>query len=229
MVDPLPTATLGNSLLFLELPADTLAALAPLATRRFFNRGDAIFQAGAPEIALHVLISGRVRIVGFGEAGDDTEPSIRSPISYLGELSIIDGNPQYVCVEALEPVETISISRSDFLAFLRTNPQTLESLFQALGGRIRHDSETVADLRSRELGGQVARLLLQLADEQGRQVHDGVQVTLSINAETPEAKLGMTRTSFNGMLRRFENQGVIARRGRHIVILDRDSLRGSII
>ena len=126
------SAVLAHSPLLANLPEDALARLGSVARRRSYRRGEVIFHQGDPGDSLHFLIDGRVKVVLDAESGEEAVIAILGPGDCFGELSLIDGEPRSATVETLEAVQTLSLSRADFMAFVRANPQIAERMMICL-------------------------------------------------------------------------------------------------
>jgi CRP/FNR family transcriptional regulator, cyclic AMP receptor protein len=220
---------LSRSPLLGKLPGDSLSSLATVARRRTYRRGEVIFHQGDPGETLHVLQSGRVKIVIDSEAGNEALLNIMGPGECYGELSLIDGGVRSATVEALEQVETIVLQRRDFMELVEQNPRAFTSLLINLAGMARRLSDEVANLASLDLEGRLAQKLIDLAARFGKPVGDGTEIDVPLTQEDLAAMIGATRTSVNKVLGWYEDQGAIQRVGRRIVVRDRERLRRRII
>jgi len=219
---------LAGSTLLRNLPDESLARLTSTARRRTFRRGEVIFHQGDPGDALHFIVAGRVKVVLDAESGGEALIAIVGPGDCFGELALIDGEPRSATVEALEPVQTVSLTRADFFAFLRENPIALERLLASLAGMVRRSNEGVADLVFLDLEGRLVKKLLELADAHGKTVDGAIEIEVPMTQEDLAAMIGATRASVNKVLGWYEDRGAIQRRGRRIAIFDRDRLRRRI-
>lgn len=222
------SAVLAHSPLLANLPEDALNRLGAASRRRTYRRGEVIFHQGDPGDSLHFLIEGRVKVVLDAESGEEAVIAILGPGDCFGELSLIDGEPRSATVETLEAVQTISLSRESFMAFVRANPLTAERMLVALAGMVRRTDESMADLVFLDLEGRLVKKLLELADAHGRNVDGAVEIELPITQEDLAAMIGATRASVNKLLGFYEDHGAVQRRGRRIAILDHDRLRRRI-
>src|SRR6059058_6562242 len=116
-----PTEVFARSPLLANLPPEALARLAGSARRRSYRRGEVIFHQGDPGDALHFITEGRVKVVLDAETGEEAVIAILGPGDCFGELALIDGEPRSATVETLEPVETVTLRRADFLRLMRHN------------------------------------------------------------------------------------------------------------
>ena len=143
-------------------------------------------------------------------------------------MSLIDGEPRSATVETLEAVQTVSLSRGDFMTFIRNSPQPAERMMVALAGMVRKADESMADLVFLDLEGRLVKKLLELADAHGRDVDGAIEIELPMTQEDLAAMIGATRASVNKLLGWYEDRGAIQRRGRRIAIFDKDRLRRRI-
>jgi CRP/FNR family transcriptional regulator/CRP/FNR family cyclic AMP-dependent transcriptional regulator len=221
--------TLAGTPLLRGLPPDALATLTSIARRRTYKRGEVIFHMGDPGDTLFILESGRVKVYSYAESGEETVLAIVGPGSCFGELALIDGEPRSATVEALEPVEAVSIGRTPFQGLLQDHPQTGQFLLRVLAAKIRYLTGVVSDLAFLDLEGRLAKKLLELADEYGKPQADGVLIDIVLPQDVLAHMVGATRASVNKLIGWYEDRGMIARRGRRIAVLQPDRLRSRIV
>jgi CRP/FNR family transcriptional regulator, cyclic AMP receptor protein len=204
-----------------------LSQLTRSLRRRTFQRGEVIFHQGDAGDTLHLVQSGRIKVVLPAESGDEVLLAILGPGNCFGELALLDGESRSATVVAIEPVETLTLGRSDFMAFVRANPETAERLMINLAHIIRKVNEDVADLAFLDLPGRLAKKLLDLAHDHGTPMPggDGVEISVPLTQEELAGMVGATRPSVNKVLGWYEDQGAIQRRGRKIAIFKPEALR----
>jgi CRP/FNR family transcriptional regulator/CRP/FNR family cyclic AMP-dependent transcriptional regulator len=223
-----PSVALTSSPLFCDLPPEHVKRLVSLAQRRSYRRGEIIVQQGDPGDAFFVIMSGEVKVLVGAQTGDQAMVAIFSPGDCFGELSLIDGAPRSASVEAIEEVETLVLWRSDFQEFVNANPHIMHRLLITLAARIRRTSELAADLAFLDIAGRLAKTLLDLAREHGRDVDGMKEIELPMTQADLASMVGATRESVNKMLSWFEERGAIERNGRQIIVVDPELLRQRI-
>jgi CRP/FNR family transcriptional regulator/CRP/FNR family cyclic AMP-dependent transcriptional regulator len=206
---------------------EVLSQLTRSLRRRTFQRGEVIFHQGDPGDTLHLMQKGRIKVVLPAESGDEVLLAILGPGNCFGELALLDGETRSATVVAIEPVETLTLGRNDFMAFVRANPETAERLMINLAHIIRKVNEDVADLAFLDLPGRLAKKLLDLAHDHGQPMPggDGVEISVPLTQEELAGMVGATRPSVNKVLGWYEDQGAIQRRGRKIAIFKPEALR----
>lgn len=219
---------LSTSRLLTGVPVADLEVLARASRRHRYRRQQIIFHQDDPGDSLHLIVEGRVKIALDADSGQEAVIAILGPGEFFGELSMIDGQPRSATVETLEPVETVSVARADFVRFLRSNEATAERLIVNLARMIRRADSTMADLVFLDMEGRLLKRLLELADEYGQEVDGGIEIELPVTQEDLARMVGATRASVNRVLGHWEERGAIERRGRRIVIHDAERLRRRI-
>jgi CRP/FNR family transcriptional regulator/CRP/FNR family cyclic AMP-dependent transcriptional regulator len=221
-------ATLAGATLLRDLPPTVLAELAAAARHRVYRAGEVICHVGDPGDTLHVVEFGRVKVTVYTEAGGEVLLNVLGPGDCFGELALIDGEPRSATVEALELVETVTLHRADFLRMLHSNEAALEPLLATLARTIRRLSDAVADVSFLSLEGRLAKKLLALSEEHGREIDGSIEIQLPISQEELASMVGATRPSVNKVLGQLEDDRIINRRGRRIVVREPSGLRDRI-
>jgi CRP/FNR family cyclic AMP-dependent transcriptional regulator len=216
---------LSQSLVLRDLPPAELERLVPYFKLRTYRRGYPLFHQGDPGETFHVICEGRVKVLLPGEAGSDAIVAILGPGQEFGEMALLDGEPRSATIVALEDVKTLTLSRPDFLALLRRNPGVVEAVLAGLARTIRRLDAHVSDLTYLDLRGRLAKKLLELGEAHGDLSGDTIELCLPLNQEELAGLISGSRPRVNNILGLFEDQGIISRRRRGLIILKPDALR----
>src|SRR5690606_2562613 len=130
--------------LFGGLDAAELKSLASLLKERSVGANEPIFWIGDTGDDLYIVESGRVQVGYPDETGKETVLAVLEPGAFFGDISLLDGGPRSASTRTLEPTVLLSLSRSDFLEFLRHHPGACINVLTVLGNRQR---ETIQKLR----------------------------------------------------------------------------------
>lgn len=200
-------------------------ALASTMTQRRFRRSDTIFQREDDGQALFIVESGGVRVYIPSPQGNDLTLAVFGPGDFFGEMSLLDGQPRSASAAATVDTVVHTLERSDFIAVLTSRPQAALSVLEVVSRRLRNASEKASDLAFLDVGGRLAKRLLELGASYGRATANGILIDLAITQEELANMIGVTRESVNRNLGEFKREGLIASQGRKFLILDRDGLR----
>ena len=207
------------------LASEDREALAASVTHRRYRKGDIIFQREDDGQALFIVESGSVRVYFPGAQGSDLTLAVFGPGEFFGEMSLLDGGPRSASAAATVDTVLLALERSDFIAVLTSRPAAALSVLEVVSWRLRGASEMASDLAFLDVGGRLAKKLLDLAGAHGKQVANGTLLDLPLTQEELANMIGVTRESVNRNLGEFRRLGLIGNQGRKFVVLDPKGLR----
>ncbi|CAA9552042.1 MAG: hypothetical protein AVDCRST_MAG88-849 [uncultured Thermomicrobiales bacterium] len=210
------------------LPETELARLADLTRPRQYRSGTTIFHREDPGATLHIIHSGRVKLVLASPEGREVTVDILGMGDFFGELALLDGGPRSASAVALDQVETFTLDRQPFIATLERHPEVASGLLTVLGDRLRRTDELIQDILFLDLPARLAKQLLALADEFGTRGREGVRIEMRLNQSELASIVGATRESVNRCLNAFAERDLIALDREAITILKLDELRDRI-
>jgi CRP/FNR family cyclic AMP-dependent transcriptional regulator len=216
---------LGSVPLFAGVPPRDLAELATRLRRRTFRRGEVILHRGDPAGAMHVIRSGRIKITLPAETGEETVLALLGTDSCFGEIAALDGGPRSATVTALEPTETLVLPRDDLLAFAREHPDFAVRLISTLAALLRRADEWLEDAYFQDLDTRLARRLLDLAEQHGKETPDGIEVSVPLTQSDMAGMLGATRVSVNRLLGTYQDARLLRLNRGSYTILRPDAFR----
>ena len=148
------------------------------------------------------------------------------PGSVVGELSMIDGVPRSASVMALQDSKLSFISRAAFQAFGEARPELYRYLTTLLARRLRFTNDTVAATSFLSLKGRVARVLLSLAEEFGRDVGRGrVVIQQKVSQDDLAGMAGVARENVSRVLHDWTNHSVLSRLSGYYCLEDKAILK----
>ena len=145
-------------------PAE-LRALGAHAVKRSFPKRTVIINEGDAGDALYILLTGKVKIYASDPDGNEIVLLTQGPGEYFGEM-MLDEGPRSASVMTLEPCTFLVIPKASLREFLVGNPAFAVRLIEKLIHRVRATTASVKSLALMDVYGRVARLLLELADDQ---------------------------------------------------------------
>ena len=85
--------------------------------------GSVIIEEGAASEAIHVIVSGRARIVKRGEGGEEIALSMLRAGDSFGDVEMLNGTPNPATIRASAEVLALRLDRPVFEALLDVNPE----------------------------------------------------------------------------------------------------------
>jgi CRP/FNR family transcriptional regulator, cyclic AMP receptor protein len=204
--------------IFQELPDENLGPLAQLTTRRTYPKDTAIFYENEQGDSLFLIVSGRIKVTILGDDGREVILSTLGPGDFFGEMALLDNEPRSATAIAIIETELLSLSRSDFESFMTRNPSMSIALIRVLTARLRHANHQISTLALLDVYGRVARVLLEMAREEGRRLKDGRITFRRATHQEIANRIGTTRETVTRMLKDLERQSLIVVEGKEIVL-----------
>jgi CRP-like cAMP-binding protein len=171
-----------------------------------------------------IVTKGRVKVSYFTEDGREVMLAVREPGDLLGELSAFDGEPHSATADAMEEVETLTLSRDAFSEWLKQNPRVALSLLELLTRRLRDADLKRIEFTAYDTVGRVARRLVELSERFGEETEDGLKISLPLSQEELASWTGCSREAASKALQALRKRGLVETRRRAVVVLDREGL-----
>mgnify|MGYP001106530143 FL=1 len=210
----LSLVVLRNVPLFSGLDESELQRLSQVAVRRRAGRNEQVVRAGEDAESLIVLLSGRAKATNFDEEGREIILAWLGPGEFFGEMGLIDGSPRSASVVAVEPCELLTIGKTEFQRCMQENFQVAQKLMQILVRRLREADRNIESLALLDVYGRVARLLLDLSEEEGGKR----LVRQKISKQDMARMIGASREMVSKVMRDLEVGGYIISSGDLITI-----------
>jgi CRP-like cAMP-binding protein len=214
--------------IFAGFSDEDLAIIASCMVPSTYARGEVIFREGDPGTSLYVIESGRVKIRLGSLRGKELVLAILAADDFFGELAVLDGQPRSADAVAMEPSRLLVLQRQDLRRDLEARPRIAVQLLGVLSRRLRQADGVIQDAAFLDLGGRLAKVLLDLAEAHGQAQPDGTLIAPRLTGGDVAGLVGATRESISKWLGGFERRGLIRRRGGRITILDAEALRARI-
>lgn len=213
-VDFLATVPLFNG-----LDRTELEKFAEVTREKSYPKGSVILFEDDPGDSLFVVREGRVKVVLIGEDGREVILGVLGVGEYFGELSLIDDRPRSAHVIAMEDSNLLVLRREDFRNRVESSPRVAWSLLTELSRRLRRADDKIGGLVLLDVPGRIARLLLDLAEENGT---NAIEKTLT--HQTIAQMIGASRETVSRAMKDFQDAGWITVERRRIAIADRAAL-----
>lgn len=174
---------------------------------------------------LFILKTGRVKISGMSEEGDEAIFSILGEGEFFGELSLIDGLPRSATVTSIDDVELWVLHRGDFLELLERYPQVSITLLKELARRIRRSDLQIKSLSLKDAKGRVASALVRLGEDLG-EMRGGKIVINELPLQRDLANIaGTSRETISRVIKRLEEEHHLLKMDNALIFNDFDNFK----
>ena len=217
---PIPFETIP---ILAPLTADDRAALAPLCELRAYDKGETIFEEGAPATTIHFLFVGRVKIV---KAAPDRDLilEILGPGEPVGAVAVYQRRPFPASAVALESSGTVSFPEREFFELVEKRPEITRRLLAGLTQRLMALNRRLADMTG-SVEYRSARLFATLAERLGRRQDGGIFVPLALSRQEIADLVGTTVETAIRVMSRWHKEGLVDTQPDGFLIRRIDSIR----
>ena len=211
---------LAETEIFVNAPADVLAAIAAAGKVRELVRGDVLFESGAEPDSLYVVLSGRIAIAIGNRPFDHRESviALMDEGDLFGEMGMLDSRPRSAGARALEASRVLEIPYAAVIDQLNASPLLMWNVIRMLSNRLRVVDEALADSVFLDVTGRTAKRLIDLSGGKD-------EFTLPITQEELAGMVGASRERVNKAIASFIKLKWIEQHDRTYRIIDREKLQ----
>ncbi len=151
-----------------------------LCVHKSYAAGDKVCVSGTPQDEMFVLLSGEVGII----TAEGLKVATILPVTMVGEMGVITGQPRVATVEATKPTATFIIQKGQFDAVLRDDDEIRSKVYRAiidvLAGKLSNDNVRLRDYQHEKsrFEGRIAVLERRLTEQEAR-----AEIALDLAAE----------------------------------------------
>ncbi len=186
---------------------------------RAFKRGETVLRRGDPGSSMIFVMTGTVEVSLHTVFGTKSILATYGPGSILGDIACLDGRERSADVVALEPLETIVVTRPEVMRLLTSDGETAQIVIEALCQKLRNTTD-VFELRVLSTAkARLASALLRLTDDDEQDV-----TRIRVSQSWLGNYSGLTRENVNRQLGAWARDGIARFERGEVVILDKDRL-----
>ena len=211
---------LSNIGIFSHLEPAELEPLAANLRRRTFQRGEVIFHQDDSGDRLHFLAEGLVKISIVSRDGRENDIALLKPGDCFGEMSVLDGGFRSATAVAMEPTETMTLTREDFLDFLNLHCQVALQIIVLMVRRLRAVDEMIGDMVFLDVPTRVAKKLLELVQTYPDTHPSSGHPAVPLGQEELSRLVGASRETVSRALTNYRKMGLLTTSHRRITITD---------
>src|SRR5262245_802430 len=207
---------MGNAFLG-RLPDAVLDAMMERGQLRKYARGEFVFRRGDPGDHMMLLVAGGIKLTIISAKAKEVVLHFVGVGEVFGEIAALDCKPRMVGAVALEGSEVFIVHSRDFLLALNASAQAMMEIVRALCAQARLRVSLFED-QTLDMRTRMAKGLLRLAKQLGRQRKDGIRLELAVSQEELGNYLGLARANVSRQLGELKALNIIKRdRGRIVI------------
>jgi len=204
---------------FQGMSSSQLEGIAKAAKEISFAKGEVLFLEGEPCRGLYVVKSGQIRVYKSSLEGREQVLTTAGPGASFNDVPVFDGGPNPASASAVVPSCVSVLPREAVLRPMK-DCTAAGAVLKLFATRLRYLTGVVEDLSFRTVIGRLAKLLLEIAGEEG-----GPVPAKQLTQDEMAAVVGSVRDVIGRALKQMEKDGSIRIEGRRILVVDQKKLR----
>lgn len=209
---------------FSDLEEDQLAEIYNLLTFRSYHKGETIFLAGDEGKEMFFLREGQVKITRNSADGREHIVKFVEPGEVFGEVVLFGHNIYPATTVCLQSSKLASLSRHDFRQYFIKNPEIGWGMLETMARKLFYSQSKLESMALQDSMSRIIQSLLQMAKTKENNV-----ALEELNQQQLASYLGLTRETVSRNLSKLKEQGLIASKGRKIILLDKQKLKEKLL
>lgn len=204
--------------LFSKLEKAQIRTILDQATSRRFEAGAAVFHEDAPAERFFLLLDGTIRVVKATADGEQVT-SIHIPAGQLFGIAKALSRTTYPAT-AVSASEVITLSWPTTLwdSFVTEYNGFATETYKTVGDRLGELNTRVIEMSTQHVEQRVARALLRLISQSGRQVEQGIEISFPITRKDVSEMTGTTLQTVSRLLSSWEKNGLVVSKRKKVII-----------
>ncbi|HVS04507.1 MAG TPA: Crp/Fnr family transcriptional regulator [Thermoanaerobaculia bacterium] len=210
--------------LFRDLPEPERQQLARRTVRRRLERREILFHQGDDANAAYLLASGQLRLSKLNPDGEQVIVSFIVPGQVFAVVAGMQTTRYPVTAEAVEQSDVLVWSREVLREVMQRYPAVAFEAMRTVSARMQDLQERYRELASLPVPQRLARALLRLTRQAGRESDEGLVLEMRLGRQDLAELTGTTLYTASRTLAGWEKQGILASSRERVVIRDRGAL-----
>lgn len=187
---------------------------------KIFSETQQVFSEGESAKFLPIVVSGKIKIVRFLEAGKEVIISVFGGGEMFAVPPVFDGEPYPSTAIAMEKTEILLLGRKDFLLLLRESSEFSFAVIAWMCEMLREKTAAIQILATASPEQKVGKILLRLSEKE-----TSVPVKITLRRRDIAEMAGLTTETTIRAVRKLAEKNFIQIRHGKIIVNAPDELR----
>lgn len=196
-------------ILFASVPAEAREAALKRAVSRKLDRKQVLFHEGEPAAAMFLVESGRLKLTQLAADGQEMLVRFVGPGEICAGVAALEGSNYPVTARAVEPVRVLVWPREAMRELCDRWPQLQTNIMRAIAGHLQQSMTQAREIATERVSSRVARSLLRLARQSGREVEAGLLVDHALSRQDLAEMTGTTLYTVSRLLSGWQEDGIV--------------------
>jgi CRP-like cAMP-binding protein len=204
--------------LFKGLANDALHSVARESKTLEKQSGEYYFFQEDPANLVYVLVHGRIRLTQVTTDGQQVNLRFITPVEAFGVIAFMSEATYPVSAEAMEDSTALAWDRQVMERLMANEPRIAINTIGILAERVKEFQDRLREMATERVERRIARALLRLVRQTGRQTPEGVLIDFPITRQDLAEMTGTTLYTVSRTLSKWESQGIVQSGRERIVV-----------
>jgi CRP-like cAMP-binding protein len=215
---------LQQSSLFQGLDDATLTEIAGAARLTRVRDKAYFFHQGDPATVLYVLVQGRVKFTQLTPEGHQVLLRVIRPGETFGAVAALGDAAHPATGQATGDCAALGWQSDAISGLMERFPRLALNALRFLAGRLQEFQDRYRELATERVERRVARALLRLARQIGKEVDGGVLIDLTLSRQDIAEMTGTTLFTVSRILSGWEQRGLVETGRERVLLRNSDDL-----
>jgi CRP-like cAMP-binding protein len=211
--------------LFHNLPPTELSQICEVARPSQVKRGGIFFHQDDPATTLYVLLQGQVKMTQVGLDGHQVIIRVINPGEDFGAIAVLTDVAYPLSAQVVEDSLALAWEKNIIVDLLTAYPTIALNALQLVADRFKQLQQRYRELATKPVEQRVARALLRLVSQAGREVETGLLIDLSLSRQNLAEMTGTTLYTTSRLLSEWKRQGLVETGREQVIIRQLAALR----
>ena len=185
-----------------------------------------LFEEGSPNLWIHFILEGRVKLLAHSPSGKDVILKISSKNDLLTDNSVLfnDEKEYLYSAQALEESTILKIEKKEFLEILHQYPNITLNNLEIIEGYLKESYLVLKDMALEKVERRIAINILKLAEETGELIDKGIRLQIKLSRQEMANLTGTTIETAIRIMSKLKKDKYIDEIEGHIIITRRHDL-----
>jgi CRP-like cAMP-binding protein len=204
--------------LFREIDLEGIEEIVEMSQMRNRSGGEFFFLEDDPADTAYMLIEGKVKLTQSTLDGQQIILGYLVPGRVYGIIAVLKKVTYPVTAEAVGLCSALAWDQKTLNMMMDHYPRIAVNSLHIMAGQIREFQNRVRDLSTKRVETRIARTILRLARQSGKQIAEGVLIDLPLSRQDLAEMSGTTLYTASRVIREWEKQELVQSQRQRIVI-----------
>jgi CRP/FNR family cyclic AMP-dependent transcriptional regulator len=191
---------------------------------KLYKKNASIYQQQNFSDYVYIVKSGRIRLSIYSHNGEEKHLIIADEGCIFGEISILDGLPNYANSTAIVDTYLYLIPKERFSEELNRNHDLCLRVMRVLARKIRLLTSQIEELSFDDAYYRVVDALVHLAEQYGIKTEKGCRIQLKFTHQEMADLTGSCRVTVTNIFRSLSDKKIIKKENGYVIVRDIDKL-----